>query len=321
MRYYISDASHPINYTLCGNLISKDEFLHPRRNIDTYVLILVKEGTLFITQSGIEYEIGANQYIYLIAGEEHFGHRPSRGRLSYLWTHFSLEGLTTIWKETSKEGIALSLKIGSNGTSKEGIALDLKIGSNETSKEEMAIDLKAEPNATYIMPEYGEISLTQRAPLLFNQLLDLSKQEKIYSKQMINYALTLLIMEISQEFFEMRTRIEQNIPPNVARIMEWIKGNYYRQLTVNEIAKEFGYNSDYLSALFKKFTSFTLIHFINKTRVDISKALIVNLDISIKEAAYSCGFHDEKYFMKTFKKYEAMTPSQYKKAFTKKMIN
>jgi AraC-like DNA-binding protein len=64
-----------------------------------------------------------------------------------------------------------------------------------------------------------------------------------------------------------------------------------------------------------------LVYFINKTRVDISKSLITNYDISIKEAAYSCGFSDEKYYMKTFKRLEDMTPSQYKKAFNRKLIN
>ncbi len=289
MRYLVADAGEPVSYALCGNLMSKDEFVHPRRIIDTHVLILVKEGTLFITQSGIEYEVGANQYIYLIAGEEHFGHRSSIGKLSYLWCHFSIRSEINL----------------------------LEAEINEYGED----CLTSECNRGYVMPEYGEISLTQRAPLLFNQLLDLSKQEQIYSAQMLDYALSLLIMEISQEFFEIRDRILQKIPSNIARIMEWIKANYYKPLTVNEIAEEFGYNPDYLSALFKKITNITLIQFINKTRVDIAKSLIVNYDISIKEAAFSCGFNDEKYFMKTFKKFEAMTPSQYKKAFTRKMIN
>jgi AraC-like DNA-binding protein len=290
VRYFWSDASYPIKYVSCGNLISKDEFLHPRRIIDTYVLIMVKEGILYINQSGIEYEIGPNQYIFLIANEEHYRHKSSEGKLSYLWVHFSLEDNITVIHDDK--------------------LIDITMETFHKSKD-----------GFYIMPEYGEISLTQRGPLLFNQLLDLSKQEQIYSYQMINYALSLLIMEISQEFLEMRNKIKQNIPPIVARIMEWIKANYYKPITVVGTANEFGYNPDYLSTIFKKYTGYTLIQFINKTRVDISKALIVNYDISIKEAAYSCGFTDEKYYMKTFKKYEDMTPSQYKKAFTKKTIN
>ena len=103
--------------------------------------------------------------------------------------------------------------------------------------------------------------------------------------------------------------------------MEWIKANYYKPITVKEIANEFGYNTDYLSFLFKKTTNTTLTNYISKTRIEISKSLISNYDLSIKEVAYSCGFSDEKYFMKLFKKAESMTSSQYKKAFTRKMIN
>ncbi len=291
MRYFISDASCPLKYLFCGNLISKQEFLHHKRNFDMNVLILVKEGTLYINQDGRNYEVGGNQYIFLRAGKEHFGYQASTGKLSYLWVHFLI----------NKEVTTLSNDFQMNSM------LDKVMNDSH--------------NSIYIIPEYGEISLTQRAPILFNQLLDLSRQDKIYSNQIIDYALSLLVMEISQEFIEMRYKTQNNIPPNVARIMEWIKGNYYKQITIADIGEVFGYNTDYLSFLFKKYTDITVINYINKTRIDIAKSLIVNYDISIKEAAYSCGFSDEKYFMKTFKKFENLTPSQYKKAFTKKMIN
>jgi AraC-like DNA-binding protein len=291
MRYFLADALQPIKYISSGNLISKQEFIHPKRTIDSHVLIMVKEGTLFITQAGIHYEIQPNQYIFLQAMEEHYGFMHSSGKLSYLWVHFTFTE-------------------------------DLKVVNDEAFLYGEQIRMvENQQNSLYIIPESGEISLTQRAPLLFNQLLDLSRQEQIYSNQIVNYALSLLVMEISQEFLEMRNIIKQNIPPHIAKIMDWIRVNYYKLLTVADIANEFGYNPDYMSALFKKSTGQTLIQFINRTRVDISKSLIINYDISIKEAAYSCGFSDEKYYMKMFKKFENMTPSQYKKAFTRKMLN
>ncbi|QHQ60848.1 AraC family transcriptional regulator [Anaerocolumna sedimenticola] len=291
MRYFLSDANYPLKYLSCGNLISKQEFLHVRRNFNINVLIMVKEGLLYIAQDGVNYEVGPNQFILLRAKEEHYGYKPSTGKLSYLWVHFVTNDIMTV---TTKESFL-------NGI------MDRTIESTQ--------------NNFYIIPEYGEIALTQRAPLLFNQLLDLSRQEMIYSNQIIDYALSLLIMEISQEFIEMHYKIQHNISPNIARVMEWIKANYYKPITVKEIANEFGYNSDYLSTLFKKTTDITLTNYINKTRIEISKSLISNYDLSIKEVAYSCGFSDEKYFLKIFKKLEGMTPSQYKKAFTRKMIN
>jgi len=291
MKYLLSNAAIPLRYFSCGNLISKQEFLHHRRNFDMNVLIMVVEGTLYISMGGVNYELGPNQYIFLRANEEHYGYKPSTGKLSYLWVHFlPNDSITSVSDKTLLKGLSNPRIMNSH------------------------FDY-------YIMPEFGEIALTKRSPLLFNQLLDLSRQEMIYSNQIIDYALSLLVMELSQEFIEMHHRIKNNISPNILRIMEWIKANYYKTMSVADIANEFGYHPDYLSSLFKKTTNQTLISYINKTRIDISKSLITNYDISLKEAAYSCGFPDEKYYMKLFKKYEGMTPTQYKKAFTKKMIN
>lgn len=291
MRYFLANAVHPIEYISCGNLLSKQEFIHPKRILDSYVLILVKEGSLYITQNGVNYELHSNQYIFLKALEEHVGFKPSPGKLSYLWAHFLLQEEETI------------------------------VRMNPFSSEDMIEATNMPLSSVYIMPEHGNISLTKKVPLLFNQLLDLSRQENIYSNQILNYAISLLVMEISQELVDKIHKTNLVSPSFIAIIMEWIRANYYKPLSVASIASEFGYNPDYLSAIFKKSTQASLVHFINKTRIDISKSLIINYDITIKEAAYSCGFQDEKYFMKTFKKFENITPTQYKKAFSQKRIN
>lgn len=287
MRYFLSKAASPLKYLSCGNLYSKQDFLHHRRSFDINVFILVKEGILYIAKNGINYEVGPNQYILLNADEEHFGYKPSSGKLSYSWVHFRYSD--EAWE-----------------TINDNFLYEISEHSMEDSQ-----------NRIYFIPEYGKISFTQRASLLFNHLLDLSRQEIIYSNQLLDYALSLLIMEVSQEFLDIYHKKKYNIPPHIARVIEWIKTNCYNPITVSEIAEEFGYNQDYLSSLFKKTTGKTLINYINQSRIDISKSLIANYDIQIKEVAYSCGFTDEKYFMKVFKKFEGITPTQYKKTFNK----
>lgn len=286
MRIFLSNATNSLNYYASGNLISKGGFLHHRRAFELYVLIMVKEGVLYISQSGVNYQVGKNQYILLSSKEEHFGYQESSDQLSYLWVHFSFDMPVTIYPEATFVNDQL-----------ENIVSDCN-------------------QSYYIIPEYGEISLTQRAPLLFNQLLELSRNENLYFTQSIDYALSLLVMEISQEYIEVNYNIKNNIPPKIAKVMEWIKENYYRDITIKEIAKEFGYNQDYLASVFRKATGCTIIQYINNTRINIAKSLITNYDVSIKEAAYTCGFMDEKYFMKIFKRMEGMTPSQYKNAFS-----
>ena len=43
--------------------------------------------------------------------------------------------------------------------------------------------------------------------------------------------------------------------------------------------------------------------------------------LSVSAIAHTCGFPDEKYFMRLFKKQEGMTPGQYRQAFRQKSIN
>ena len=56
-------------------------------------------------------------------------------------------------------------------------------------------------------------------------------------------------------------------------------------------------------------------------RSQMAKMLLANYKFSIEEISYSCGFADEKYFMRVFKKIENMTPTEYSFAFYKKEIN
>ncbi|MDD3660174.1 MAG: AraC family ligand binding domain-containing protein, partial [Lachnospiraceae bacterium] len=228
MRYFYNQTSNPLNYITCGNLISQDGFVHLRRNFNVNVLILVQEGVLYISQNGVHHCIGPNEYLLLRAGEEHFGYQPSKGRVSYLWVHFTM------------------------------IESDLRIVDDSDLDSLITVMLNIPANHQYLLPECGNIALTKRAPLLFRQLMDLSHQDMLYSPLILDYALSLLIMELTQELIEMHFHIKNNVPPVIAQIMEWIKINYYRQITVSDVAFEFGYNPDYLSSLFHKTIDMTL---------------------------------------------------------------
>ena len=92
--------------------------------------------------------------------------------------------------------------------------------------------------------------------------------------------------------------------------MKYIHGHIF--LDVTELADAVGYSADYLSSLFKQSMGISIVRYTNLLRIKTAKTLLSNYDITIKEAAFSCGFSDEKYFMKVFKQLEGMTPSQYK---------
>lgn len=53
MNYLFAPSSEPIEYDECGQLYSHDTFIHIKRSMDVFVLILLCNGTLFIAQNQI----------------------------------------------------------------------------------------------------------------------------------------------------------------------------------------------------------------------------------------------------------------------------
>lgn len=166
-------------------------------------------------------------------------------------------------------------------------------------------------NPALIISEHGKPA-SQRVSLLFRQLVDCSRRE-IYTPRMAECALEMLLTEMTQEYLDQQSG-QNYLLPLIADINEWILVNCHRQLSIGIIAEEFHYNPEYLSALYKRETGQTLTASVNKARIDISKKLLSDSSVSIKEAAFSCGFTDEKYYMRIFRRMEGMTPMQYRTA-------
>ncbi|MGN0666529.1 MAG: AraC family transcriptional regulator [Huintestinicola sp.] len=267
----------PLSFSVCGQLISPSGFVHHRRCFGENVLIMITEGTLYITANNVEHTLTAGHYILLKAWEEHFGHRSSEGKLSYLWAHFRSDtGFDTVTREDGEY--------------------------------------------TYLLPEASVLSHSGRTAQLFHQLMDMSLEEKLYTQNMSDYAMSLLLMEISREYFRFGDNSDK-LPLAVISAREWIKNHYYLPFDVTELADAVGYSADYLSSLFKRSIGISIVRYTNQLRIKTAKTLLSNYDITIKEAAFSCGFSDEKYFMKVFKQLEGITPSEYKNSFGRKNIN
>lgn len=286
MRCLNLSMTKPFEYSVCGQLISKDGFLHHCRTFEHHVLIFVTQGTLHITANGVAYDVKENQYIFLPAGEEHFGTTPSMGKLAYFWVHIVPDGmrLATIFS------------------------------ADDSPTTTTGTEFVTEP-ASCTLAEYATLTTPQRTNRLFRQLLELSMEKHDYCAEMLNYTLSLIIMELAREFTQTAQTPRKEIPAAISMLCEWIKNNYYRPFSLAEPAKELGYQSNYLSGLFKESMGVSIITYTNQIRVEAAKNLLEIYGLPAKEVAYSCGFSDEKYFMKVFKAMAGCTPTEYKKIF------
>ena len=100
----------------------------------------------------------------------------------------------------------------------------------------------------------------------------------------------------------------------INRCRSYIINHVYEKLSVAEIAALFSISPEYLSEQFKKETGERLIDFVQNTRAQEAKKLLLFTDKSILEIASLLNYHDQSHFTKSFKRFFGVTPKVCKEA-------
>lgn len=90
-----------IKYTSCGNFISNGQWIHPDRNINSYEIIYVTKGSVYINENGKNYVIGKQEFLILEPNLRHYGYKYSSD-VEFLWLHWLGEVRTTHYVKHSK---------------------------------------------------------------------------------------------------------------------------------------------------------------------------------------------------------------------------
>lgn len=98
-------------------------------------------------------------------------------------------------------------------------------------------------------------------------------------------------------------------------VAERINSEYHNKITVAALAKEFGYNSDYFSHVFKETFGISPQKYIINKRISAAKHLLITTDKAVSEIALSCGFIDPLYFTRIFSKEIGVSPSLFRQSF------
>lgn len=83
------------------------------------------------------------------------------------------------------------------------------------------------------------------------------------------------------------------------------------KLTITVIAKELGYNPNYLSHFFKSKTGVTYSEYLRNLRIKYAISLLEHGIDSVKNVALLSGFEDPLYFSTVFKKSVGVSPKDY----------
>lgn len=295
MRYLKANINSPLVFSNCGNFTADGKWSHMERFIDNYEIIMMNKGIMYIEQDDERYELRKGDLLLLEPERKHKGYAYSDKGTSFYWVHFYCNDPYTIYSHTD----AISeISMAKNNPYFSGL------------------------NSSILIPTLSRNLNLDRINVLFRQLLHLS-QSTYYTDQSVNYILTSLLIEITEQVIlnskiSIKEISQEDILP---QILQWINIHITQNISLKNVAYEFNFTKEYLARYFKKRMGMSMQEYINNLRISSAKQLLCNSNLNIKEISHELGFIDEKYFLKLFKKYENLTPKQFRNAYSMTFLN
>lgn len=294
MKYLLASVEELVKFVNAGIFKATEcEYRHKTRVINSFELIYIISGVLYIGEEDTKYELKEGDVIILYPGLTHFGYEASGKDLSFFWSHFLFQNEYFMYDVLEKvPGIPYYLKN----------------------------PYHPELNNKIFLPKYNSKFNGERLLILCHELIHIN-ESNYYSSIATDLHMTAFLVELTNQYLNQIIEENRAIGGDdvlLSHIIQHIRMNYQKKLSRDEIGMELCYNYDYLARLFKKKMGMKISDYINYIRIEKSKKLLLETVKNIKEISFEIGYDDEKYFMKLFKESQDMSPSDYRKAYYKK---
>jgi two-component system response regulator YesN len=122
------------------------------------------------------------------------------------------------------------------------------------------------------------------------------------------------IIDLYQKVFAARSKINcaSGLHDITKQARKYINSHYAKNISLCDIAEEFGVTSSYLSRVFKEDVGKTIVEYLNCFRIQRAQKMIMD-GIKLKDLYERIGFNSHTYFYTVFKQITGQTPLQYKR--------
>ena len=98
----------------------------------------------------------------------------------------------------------------------------------------------------------------------------------------------------------------------VKRVIELMQGDPSRTFTLGKMAESVNLSAPYFCYLFKSITGIPPAKYLKALRMQQAGTLLTTTFLSVKEIVRRVGLTDESHFVRDFKRFYGMTPSEYR---------
>lgn len=167
-------------------------------------------------------------------------------------------------------------------------------------------DLITKHNGCILTPHHST-SIYQTLTMLTN----LFRESKLVRESVLSEHITGMLNQLISQ--------QQGCPDSslkttaIDSTTSYMNKHFKEPLSLTFLASRVALSPYYFTRIFTEETGFTPHQYLIATRMNAAKFLLKSSETSIKDIAFTCGFNSESGFCSTFKKWENMTPSQYRK--------
>lgn len=130
--------------------------------------------------------------------------------------------------------------------------------------------------------------------------------------QICEAALNLMEQNVKYITMYLSKNRKKNPHSLLNKAIEYMEANFDKQMSLEIVAKQVYVNPAYLSHIFKKHTGEHFTEYLTSMRINYAKHLLRNTEYKIYEIGKKVGFGDSCYFSTVFKKYEGISPNEYR---------
>lgn len=149
-----------------------------------------------------------------------------------------------------------------------------------------------------------------RVSALFENLFHEFTFKRSYTREMLDLLSVQIFIMLNRLYLREADSTSSSII--LSGILSYIGEHYNEKVDISMLAQSVNLSKSYLSVLFKKYTGFSIIEYLQKKRIDHACNHIIKGDGNFRDIAFKVGYNDYSFFLKTFKKIVGMTPREFK---------
>ena len=159
------------------------------------------------------------------------------------------------------------------------------------------------------------LKIKEKLMILFSQTeIPFMANSEAISFIMNSHYLHEIVLFLTEQFDMVMTSIGYSSRDSIIDdVIYYIEHNYQSNITLENIAPLFGYNSSYLGKIFSKKLGTNFNSYLDNVRVDHAKEILLGTKIQVYKVAEMVGYKNVDYFHIKFKKNTGISPAEYRK--------